>query len=279
MLTSEQIELRKTGITATDIVTLAGLNPYGKLPCDIWFDKKGYGQTTEQSEAMALGDYLEPFIANYFCRETGHIILEENPGTIIHPNYSWVLATPDRVLLDAPDSDRRILECKNVGSFMVKDWDATRNDGIPAYVMIQVQWQLFATGLEVGYVAALLGGTRFFYWTIQCDQAIIDRLFEIGKKFYEENLLGNVCPTPYESYNFEMAEPGTTIDATPELTIECRKYAMAETIEKRAKEVKERIKRGLIAVIGPSDGIKGLVTYKETKRGSRQFLFKRGELR
>src|SRR5690606_37509096 len=90
-----------------------------------------------------LGNELEPILARLYAQECG-VEIVPGPGTLRHPEHDWVLASTDYEHADGSCA----VECKVVGWRVEHHWDEGREDGIPAYVMSQVQWQLGVRGMR-----------------------------------------------------------------------------------------------------------------------------------
>lgn len=141
------LEARRTGVTATDIVTILGLNPWGSEYALFW-EKLGKLPPWEGSPRTRLGQELEGYVGELF---TDHY------GGDIHPTglyrssaRPWQMATPDR-LWETPSQDDEPLE--------LKTWDdhdrAAWEDGVPPRVRAQVLWQMDTLGVGTGHVGVL----------------------------------------------------------------------------------------------------------------------------
>jgi putative phage-type endonuclease len=158
------LEERRQGIGASEAAAILGLNPWAS-PMSVWSEKLGLSET-EQTEAMAWGLRLEPIIAKAYSEETGRKI--RRWGKLLRSKeIPFLQATPDyRQSKPAPS----LLEIKNVSSPRVADhW----HEGIPEYVLCQLQHQLAVTGYGAGTVAALKFGGGTVWLDIPRDQEFI----------------------------------------------------------------------------------------------------------
>jgi predicted phage-related endonuclease len=62
---AEWLEARRKGVTASEIAVVLGLSPYGS-PFELYHRKTGTLPEQPQSDDMALGVYMEQFVAGRF---------------------------------------------------------------------------------------------------------------------------------------------------------------------------------------------------------------------
>jgi predicted phage-related endonuclease len=105
---------------------------------------------------------------------------------MIHPLHKWVSATPDGLASD------RVVQVKVVGANMAHKWD----DGVPEYVVCQVQWEMFVTGLPLAVVVACVGGTDYRALDVPADIEIQGSLLDLGRVFWEDYVLTGAPPDP-----------------------------------------------------------------------------------
>lgn len=180
--------LSRYGIGASEIASIAGLNPYAS-PWDVWLRKTGQTPELEQSEPMEWGHRLEPAIRQKYVDDTGSVV--HVPGeSLFSKAHPWARATPDGVVLDKADplgqrgrhSWRHLVQCKNVGTWVERNW----KDAPPAYVQLQEQWEMYVTGLSRADVAVLIGGNEFRIYTIHRDDKAIEDLVTIAEDFWRK---------------------------------------------------------------------------------------------
>jgi predicted phage-related endonuclease len=94
------------------------------------------------------------------------------------PDKSWMLANIDREVMGAVDV--QILECKTAGEFGARLW----RDGVPDYVVCQVQHQLAVTGKAAADVCVLVCGQEIRIHRIERDDVLIRRLIELERQFW-----------------------------------------------------------------------------------------------
>lgn len=171
MLTEAQLLARQSGIGASEIAAVCGLDP-SKAPIDVWLLKTGRAESDE-SEQASIGHLLEPVIADLYAQRAG---VQLAPcDTRVGP-CSWEIATPDRHIVG---TDRGV-EIKVVGARMAWHWA----DGVPDYVRCQCQWQMHVLGWSAIVVVALVGGTDFQIHEVPRDQEWIDLMRTVARDFW-----------------------------------------------------------------------------------------------
>lgn len=189
-LTEQEIALRRTMIGASDIGAIAGVNPY-RDAVDVLNEKLGYSADGGDMAAAEWGHRLEQVVRQWYATEAlGEPVQLVPCGTLRHPSVPWAGCTLDAKVVGEP----RGLEVKVVGHRMVYDWDASAEDGVPAYVRAQCAWQMWCVGLVEVDVAALLGGTQARVWRIARDAELEARLIELGESFWRRHVIERVAP-------------------------------------------------------------------------------------
>jgi putative phage-type endonuclease len=177
--------IRKQGIGSSDAASAVGLNPY-KSPLELWMEKTGRDgnlpkiDPQDEEGPMYWGTLLEPIVAAHYTRRTGNRVRRIN-SVLQHPDpkLPWMLANIDREVIGS--SEVQILECKTAGINGARLW----KNGVPEYVQLQVQHQLAVTGKEAADVAVLLGGQHLEVHRIDRDDALIARLIELERHFWQ----------------------------------------------------------------------------------------------
>ena len=176
------LNVRKGGIGSSDAAAAVGLNPY-KSQLELWMEKTGRDDNLpkvdpyDESSPMYWGTLLEPIVAAHYTRRTGNKVRRVN-AVWQHPYQPWMLANLDREVMGAPDV--QILECKTAGINGARLW----KDGVPEYVQLQVMHQLAVTGHQSADVAVLIGGQELQVHRIERDEALIQHLVELERRFW-----------------------------------------------------------------------------------------------
>ena len=198
----EWLAARRRGITASEIAVVLGLSPYGS-PFELYHRKTGtLPEQRPQSDDMALGQYMEQFVAGRFAaRHPGIIVDGDGRQLYAHPERPWQMATPDRLLQDSATcgiaerdgvfevENIAVLECKIDGGS--DDWGDDGTDEIPVHYRCQVLWQMDVLGVPAGYVACLLWQKRKVrvYRLTMDDRAEADlRIMRSGARRFLERL-------------------------------------------------------------------------------------------
>lgn len=91
--TEEWYSLRENMLTASDVATAIGDNPYRSsknLLMSKASKKKGY---RFESEATKHGNRYEDVAIRRFCEMTGHVV--HDVGIFVHPEHEWLGGSPD----------------------------------------------------------------------------------------------------------------------------------------------------------------------------------------
>lgn len=181
--------LSRHGIGASEIAAICSMNPYAS-PWDVWLAKTGQAPEPDESEPMEWGHRLEPAIRQKYVDDTGAMV-HVPPASLFSEQTPWARATPDGVVVK-PDPNveetgwlgtwQHLLQCKNVGTWVGRDWEA----GPPVYVQLQEMWELYVTGLERADVAVLIGGNDFRIYTVHRSDKTITDLVTIAEDFWRK---------------------------------------------------------------------------------------------
>ncbi|BBB66557.1 endonuclease [Undibacterium sp. YM2] len=178
------LTIRKQGIGSSDAGTAVGLNPY-QSPLELWMIKTGRDaglpkiDPNDETSPTYWGSLLEPIVAAHYTRRTGNRVRKIN-AVLQHPDPDkfWMLANIDREVTGAPDV--QILECKTAGEFGVRLW----REGVPEYIICQVQHQLAVTGKTAADVCVLVCGQEIRIYRITRDDELIARLIALERQFW-----------------------------------------------------------------------------------------------
>ncbi|WP_432414822.1 YqaJ viral recombinase family protein [Chromohalobacter israelensis] len=187
------LSIRQSGIGSSDAAAAVGLHPY-KSQLELWMEKTGRQVSdSEPSRGEQLtsplhwGQVLEPIVADHYARHTGYRVQRVN-AILQHTEHPWMLANLDREIVG--NAEVQILECKTAGVFGARLW----KEGVPEYVQLQVMHQLAVTGQQAADVAVLLGGHQLEIHRIARDEAMIDQLIALERRFWD--YVENDTPPP-----------------------------------------------------------------------------------
>ncbi|WP_124093531.1 YqaJ viral recombinase family protein [Burkholderia gladioli] len=179
---SEWLEVRKSGIGGSDAAAAIGLNPY-MSPLELWLIKTGRDanlplpDSDDTTEPVYWSTLLEPIVAASYTKQTGNRVRRIN-AVLRHPIIAFMLANIDREVIGVPGV--QILECKTAGEFGARLW----REGVPEYVLVQVQHQLAVTGKQAADVAVLICGQKLEVHRIERDDELIARLIPLEAAFW-----------------------------------------------------------------------------------------------
>jgi len=263
-------EIRKTGIGGSEVSAILGLSDYSS-PYKVWLAKTGREDSSVDNKFTRAGTILESAVAEFFEKETQYRIIKSsaNQKTYRHPEYEFVVGTPDRVYFKQQSVGRGILECKTT-QYMLDD--------VPESWFIQLQWYLGIVGSKFGSVAWLERGVDFKYKEYEFDKDFFQFLIDGVSKFWYENVVKDVPPEPINSADIERIfnrhTEGKVIMSTPELeSVHSELISVRDSIkvlEQREKELTETVKLVMADSEAVMSGTKPLFTWRSAKP-SQQF--------
>ena len=278
-LTVEQERERMNWIGASEVPCLLKISPFGN-EISVWCSKMGI-DIRETTDAMDLGNFLEPGIARMYAAKSERTVM---PWTsVVHPKHPFMGCTPDLIAF----GERRIAQIKLVGAWMAHHWD---DEDVPEYVQCQVQAEMEVCDVPVCDVVAVIGGTDYRVYTIERDRELGGYLVEVCRKFWTDHVLTREMPTIDSSPQAEAAlralyARGTRpmIDSSQESDEAARAYLAAHQDESKAKEAKTLAGNRLKALLGDHEGIDG-DSYKvrwsaPNEKGTRTFTCKSIEMK
>jgi predicted phage-related endonuclease len=150
-LTPDNDLIRARNVTASEVGALLGPHPYTS-PTKIYDRLMTPAMDLhQQSEAMAIGVYLEPFVARYASRKLG-LRLRAFTRSVEYKGPVNLCATPDYYVL----GQRMLVEIK-VSSIMY-GWS---EDNLHPHYEWQARAQLACTDRDTCIVCALVGSTFY----------------------------------------------------------------------------------------------------------------------
>ena len=180
----EWLEVRKQGIGSSDAATACGLNPYMSM-LELWMVKTSRVKQNIEDESsghapLYWGKQLEPLVAEYYSMHTNHKVRRVN-AVLQHPDpdKSFMLANLDYTVIGSDEV--QILECKTAGEYGAKLW----RDGVPLYVLCQVQHQLAVTGKQAAHVCVLLCGHETKIYKVTRSESVIEHLINAERYFWD----------------------------------------------------------------------------------------------
>jgi len=271
----EFMTARKKGLGGSDIVTLLGYNRQytrkvgghivQQTPLLLWKEKRGEVEPFSGNNQTEWGKRLEPAIIDGFI-EDHNLDTWAKMTRFIHPDFSWAFSHPD--LLYNQDGEWKLLEVKTTQLFSsirrddidygYSDSDFSEN-GIPASVDIQVQWQLFTADLNEATVAVLINTSDYReYGPIRRNEYVFNHIYMLAKAFWGLVTSG-IAPDPETYSDTKIVFP--RIEKTKKVIAGDDIYSVKDMLSRLAEIKKiikdfendeELIKKKLAVIIGDS---------------------------
>lgn len=185
--------VRARNVTASEVGALLGPHPYTN-PTKIYDRLMTPAMDTHsQSEAMAIGVFLEPFVARYAARRLGLRLRAATRSIEYKPVKGYqqptnLCATPDYLVLGQP----MLVEIK-VSSIMY-GWS---EDDLHPHYEWQARAQLACTNRDVCIVCALVGST-FYQVPVVRDLQKERQMLDAVNEFWYHNVMPGVRPAHIE---------------------------------------------------------------------------------
>ena len=268
------LQERTTGIGGSDAPAVCGISRF-KTPLEVYLDKKGLREDTAPSEAMELGNRLEPEIARLYADRMGVTVYKPD-NLFRHKEHPFMIGHLDGIV-DANGNGKYGLECKLTRGLPATEWGESGTDEVPESYIMQVQHYMAVTGLNRFDIAALVGGTEFRIYHIQRNDALIDYMIKLEADFWNSHVLAGVPPmidgsdaaTKWLKRQFP-SDSGVEIAATDEVAFLADQYRIAKAGSDKLEATVKELRNQILYVMGDAAVIKGdnfKITYKKTKDG------------
>lgn len=267
----EWLKYRTLGIGGSDVSAIAGINPF-KSAHQIWLEKTGQAEPEQMdSEYAHFGTLLEPIVRREFIERTGmkvrqkHMLLQSD-------EFPFMLADLDGVIRDG--DGMAVFEAKTASAYKQEVWEA----GVPAPYILQVQHYMAVTGAKRTYIAALVGGNRFFHHVVERDEEMIGKIISMEKFFWENHVLkgaeplpdGSEATTEYFNHKFRKSN-GKTVTLPEEALPVCMEYDRISGEMRRLESAKNAAANQLKSFLKEAEtGIIGdrVVTWKQITKST-----------
>lgn len=256
------LEERRRGIGGSDVAGILGMSKF-KTPLQVYLDKIGEAEKTQDNESMLWGRVLEPVIRQQYAERTGRVV--RVPEQIIyHKKFPFMIAN-----LDGFTEDNRVIEIKTAR--FGDDWGEPGTDQVPVPYLLQVQHYMAVTGFEVADVAVLIGGSDFRLYEIKADKDLHELLIEKEDEFWGM-VQGRHPPEPVTAADAQAmfkAKVGLSIEANADAFEAIGKLAEIRAKIKDYEQQEEQSKAVIMKTMGAADTLtwngKTLATWKESK--------------
>lgn len=175
-------EERRKGIGASEIAQACNLSSYGSA-FELWERKTGRAEPVATTIAMEIGNLLEGFLIEVFCREmakAGQHWVEKGSyqqAKFRDKEHDWLWATLDTVVMC--EGELCPLECKTTTSRN----KALTADAIPTEWFCQSQIQMHVLGAKRAFFSILVDKT--WQWReVQYDEKVAKTLINKAQEFW-----------------------------------------------------------------------------------------------
>jgi len=265
-------ELRRAGITASEIAVVLGISPYGS-PFSLYWQKANDWRD-DGNVYTSAGRHLEDAIADWWIADSGTDAACElvchSAGLYAHPERTWQLATPDRLLCDGQMHDNpfpddpfylydhplqnvaALLECKWV-AYSWDGWGEPGTDDIPVYYRAQALWQLDTLGVDEVHFAVLGPGGFRAYGPIRRDEKDLRVMRAAGKAFHDRLQSGDAPDIDSHTATLSTLKRlhPSLGDGDVEVPVELAEtYRRARALKKRAEEAVDRCEAHIRVALG-----------------------------
>lgn len=196
MSPEDWLAYRKTGIGASDVGTILGLNPY-KAPVRLFYEKIGMLEPSGvETMAMFIGKETEAQIAEWWKYWDGSedgLIRNSRAKNVIrkcsrvnayvrNPRYPWLFVSLDRRIHKSQGRPEGALECKNMGDNTARMWES----GVPPEYVVQVQTQMVVCMFQYAELASLTGGRIFDVYEFDTSRVLQETIIDRTHKFWKK---------------------------------------------------------------------------------------------
>lgn len=269
-LTPEQLERRRSGIGASEIAALAGLSRWSS-PIAI-YESKVYGVRSEAGLPAYLGTALEEPLAKLYAQEHpgDHLATCDTLGSGIY------LATPDRLVFDAPHGHVETLEevaaahrnvqIKTTSWRQAREWGEPGSDQIPEEYLAQVTWEMGVTGLPVSDVYVLFDRERTACYRVEFNGELWAGLTEIAERFWRDHVVARVPPPADATERYReflgrafpvVQGPVVPVESGSDLETVVWQYARLSLAAGRLKKARAQAENVIKSRIGEALGLVG----------------------
>lgn len=168
------LELRGTMLTASDVATALGDNPYEK-PSSLIAKKCGAGKKFDGNDATRHGEKYEPVARDLYCAKTGEVAHEI--GLVQHREHKWLGGSPDGIT-----ENGILLEIKCPMSRKIEN-------KVPKHYMPQLQILMEILDLEVcDFIQYRPAPYEYMVTRVDRDRKWFKEKLPIMKSFWDEVL-------------------------------------------------------------------------------------------
>lgn len=181
------LEERRKSIGASEAAAALGLSPYDTR-LSLYLRKLGKLPEQPETEAMRLGNLLEPVLAQLFTERTGRAI-QSQQVFLAHLDHPHVTAT-----VDAIDESGEIVEFKTINAFSGRDLGEDGTDQLPDHWLIQAHQQMAVFERDLVHFGVLIGGQKFQTFRVHRNPEIAQSVLDGVNAFWSHHVEPQVPP-------------------------------------------------------------------------------------
>ena len=194
---------RKQVIGGSDVAAILGLNPY-RSSLHVWRQKVGLADDDAVGfkEQLWWGVRLEPLLLDRYqmILESGYpdlsVVLHRD--LIISKDYDFLGGHVD-ALIYKDGKPYGVFEAKTTDTSMRKQWGLAGTDEVPEHALLQVQFYLYITGLDVGHVMVKFGNRECAVYVVQRNNALLATVIPRLVAFWNNYVVAQVPPPADDS--------------------------------------------------------------------------------
>lgn len=167
-------------VTASKVAAIVGASPWDS-PWSMWHRMSGDLAPDPDNAARLRGRLLEPVVLAWWAHQHPDAApLTEQPW---YPLGDWGGATPDAYCADDGRGNACLVEAKTAADPDL--WGDEGTDEIPEPYLIQTQWAMGCSAVDLTYMPVLTGRLQFREYVIQYDAELFAWLKAEAKSFHE----------------------------------------------------------------------------------------------
>jgi len=194
MLTTEQLEARKSGIGGSDAAAIMGLSPW-KTATEVYLEKRGEiaEENIDDKEVVIFGNLLEDVVAGEYARRN-NVKVERRNDMFKHKKHPFMLANIDRKVVGV----KKGLECKTGDKYTTKNWGEAGTDEVPDYYLIQSAHYMEVLDYPEWDMAVVLGGNDYRDYHLERNKDLGELIVQSCTEFWERVEKGIPPPIDFE---------------------------------------------------------------------------------
>lgn len=267
--TPEQRALRMQGIGGSDIGPVSIKDFPFRGAHDVWLDKTGRAPPREDTVDSLYGKLAEPMARQLYTLRTGRQL--QLPGTLVHPDYPIVMATPDGVL---PGQLTVQIKCPRFEG----EWGEDGSQDIDPIYWPQITWEMAVAGVKRCDMVALIHRTIRIYPDLPFDAELFEDLRLKAELFWQKYIVegkeppidGSPGTTDFLKRKYPNAELAPIEADDPDTVYQVMKLRQLKEQIDVLEAQEKAAKNALLDRIGAHEGIKGAwgkITYKNVRTG------------